>query len=198
VKVVPVKHGLEDLVGKNPPGYVRGVGLHMSEIYNDLYQDLEPKRYQRGTSPDMLRMEAGLALEAILEEGLKKRLCGERPGEFTDEDTGIIFSPDLVVFNGSTRVGEMKLTWLSSREMPRTPSNNLPPKFSKYTTQMMAYCRCLDTPYARLIGFFINGSYDRKRGLAPELLAWDIEFTSRELDENWKMLINHAKRKGML
>jgi hypothetical protein len=59
----------------------------------------------------------------------------------------------------------------------------------------MAYCRCLETSHARLIGFFVNGTY---RPMAPELLAWDIEFSKRELDENWSLLMNHAKHKGML
>ena len=173
----------------------------MSTIYNDLYQDLEPKRYVRGSVPDPLRLEAGLALEAILEEGLKRRLAGERPDEFVS-DEGIIFSPDLIIFNHETRVGEMKLTWLSSKEVPREPANNLPPKFDKWVCQMMAYCRCLDTPHARLIAFFVNGDYRSRKTKGsvggPELLAWDLTFSSRELNENWSGLMNHAQHKYLL
>lgn len=190
--VTPVKVDLE--LNLPAPGYVRSEGLHMSQIYNDLYQDLEPKRYVRGSLPDPLRMEAGLALEEMLEEGLKRRLRGERPSEFVS-DEGIICSPDLIIFNHVTRVGEIKLSWLSTRELPTEISNHFPPKFDKYLTQMMAYCHVVMTPYARLYFYGVNGDY---RPLKPALHAYDIEFTKRELDENWSMLINHAKYKGML
>ncbi len=202
--VTPVSHGLEDFIAQQP-GYVRGKGLHMSQLYDALYQDLEPGRYTGGT-PDPLRLEVGLSLEAVLEEGFKKRFV-ERPGEFVEPEYGIIFSPDLIIFNSHVRVGEMKLTWLSTREVPREPSNSFPVKFAKYVTQMACYCHCLETPYARLIGFFINGDYAWiRRGSrmrqgshpGPELLAWDIQFTARELKEEWDAVINHAKHAGIL
>lgn len=195
MNIVPVKHGLEDMVGVST-GY-RSPGLHMSEIYNSLYQEFEPKRYVKGSKPDVLRMEAGLAFEDMLEQGLKQRLAGaERPGEFTTEE-GIFFTPDLIIFNGAPRcrLGEIKLTWMSSKEVPREATNGFPPKFSKYFCQMMAYCYHLELSESRLLCFFVNGDYRPPR---PELLAWDIGFTKRELEENWKMLHNHAQHKRML
>lgn len=175
---------------------VRSPGLHLSAIYNDLFQDLEPKRFTRGTLPDPLRLEAGLSMELMLEEGIKRRLSADRPGEFFTEE-GIAFSPDLLINNGVLRLGEIKLTWLSSRDVPRESGINvLPPKFDKYLVQMKGYCHALGTPYARLYVFFVNGDYTHP--YSPELLSWDIEFTERELQENWEMLINHAKQKRML
>lgn len=182
-------------MGKSPG--VRTPGLHMSSIYNDLFQDLEPTRYLRGTAPDPLRLEAGLAFESFLEDAIKARLTNSgsgRPDEMIS-DEGILYNPDLILFNGSTRLGEIKLTWLSSGDVPRESANAFPPKFDKYFVQMKSYCRCLHTPYARLIAFFVNGTY---KPPMPELLAWDIEFTKRELDENWTMMMSHAKFKGML
>ena len=190
MKIVPIPHNLELGVSTLP----RSPGLHMSQIYGDLYQDLEPKRFVRGGTPDINKMEAGLGLESVLEEGLKGRLA-ERPGEFVT-DEGIIYSPDLIIFNDVTRLGEIKLTWLSCREVPREPGNSLPQKMDKWLTQMKAYCYHLQTPYARLYAFFVNGTY--KHPYTPELLAWDIEFSTQELKENWQMLMNHARHKGML
>lgn len=199
MKIIPVSHGLEDLIGKSGP---RSGGLHMSTIYNDLYQDLEPKRYKRGTIPDPLRLEAGLAWEAILETALRERfLKGERPPELVHEepgcDTPILYNPDLIIFNGKIRVGEIKLTWLSSGKVPREPANCFPPKFDKYICQMMSYGHCLDTNLGRLIAFFVNGPWNWA-SMGPELLAWDLEFTKQEMDENWRMMMSHARLKGML
>ena len=190
MKVIPVSHGLDDIIGVSL-GH-RAPGLHMSQIYGDLFQDLEPKRFVRDAPMDMLRVEAGLALESVLEKGLRDRWCAERPPEqFTTE--GIAFNPDMIVFTDKTRLGEIKLTWMSSKDMPREPSNNFPPKFNKYLCQMKAYGYHLELAHARLLTYFVNGM-----GRAPELLAWDIEFTARELKDNWQMLLNHARSKRML
>lgn len=172
---------------------VRSPGLHMSAIYNDLFQDLEPKRFTRGSVPDRNRMGLGLALETVLEEGLKKRMF--RPEEYlTDE--GIAFSPDGLLFeNGETILAELKLTWMSSREVPRLKNGSFPPKFDKYFVQIMAYCYHLELTRARLYVLFVNGI---SKPPTPELLAWDLLFTQRELDENWQRLLAHARYKGML
>lgn len=205
MRITPVAHGLEDLIGKSPAA--RGSGLHMSDLYNSLYQTLEPKRYRKGTDPDPLILEAGLAFESFLEDALRARLLpGERPPEFTHHEPGIetpiLFNPDLILFNGHTRLGEIKLTWASCSTVPREEAFDFPPKFSKYFCQMMAYCHCLETPYARLLAYFVNGDYkwmrDKNAKITPQLLAWDVEFTAREIEENWQMLISWARKQRML
>lgn len=182
----------------------------MSHIYNDLYQHLEPKRYDPSTPLDPNRLEAGLAFEQFLEDALKKRLTREsgRPEELEyvipGVSTPILFNPDLLIYNGVMRTGEIKLTWLSCSEMPTTTSTGVPPKFDKYMTQIMSYCHMLETPYARLIAYFVNGGYEflkketRGKPPTPQLLAWDLQFTSRELHENWMTMINWARHRKML
>jgi len=192
---------------QHAPGAVRGVGLHMSDIYGALYKELEPKRYDRLQTGTLAESEnkagfmgIGMAFEDMLEKALRDRLTegSGRPDELTESEYGIIYNPDLVIFNGSTRVGEIKLTWMSSKGFPREQANGFPPKADKYLTQMMAYCRCLETPYARLYACFVNGSGSFKDQFGPSLMAWDITFTSRELEENWRTLISYAKQKRML
>ena len=173
---------------------IRSPGLHMSTLYNDFYQALEPGRYVRGASLDMKRIELGFSLEEMLEEGLKRRMAS-RPGEFRTKE-GIAFSPDLLIFNGGVRLGEIKLTWMSSRAVPREAGvTTFPRKFDKWFTQMQAYCKHLETSSARLYAFFVNGDY---RTMTPELLAWDIEFTPDELRTTWAQLLNYGRQKGLL
>lgn len=173
---------------------VRSPGLHVSTLYNDLYQDLEPGRYGWGAPLDMRRIELGFSLEEMLEEGLKRRMAS-RPGEFRTKE-GIAFSPDLLIFNGGVRLGEIKLSWKSSREVPRVAgTRHFPPKFDKWFTQMQAYCHHLETPLARLYGFFVNGDYST---MTPEFLAWDIEFTPDELRTTWTQLLNYGRSRKLL
>lgn len=193
----------------------RSPGLHMSDIYNDYFQLSEPKRYDKSKPMDMVRVEAGLVFEEMLEDGLQARfglmLGGERPGEFTTVE-GIHYTPDLILFDGrGTVLGEIKLTWLSARECPispcmekRTgiPSNwdghsdvAFPRKFDKYFVQMMSYCYHLRTSHARLLVYFVNGNY---RPPAPALLSWDFTFSKIELVENWRMMMNHARTRKLI
>lgn len=91
-------------------------------------------------------------------------------------------------------VGEFKCSSMSCRGLPTTPAESFPPKFNKWMTQMLAYCHNLETPYARLYSLFINGDY---RHTGPQLLCWSFTFTARELQDNWRMLMNHAKHAGI-
>lgn len=192
MKITPIENDIEMGVSTLP----RSPGLHLSSIYGSLFEELEPQRFKQDGPPPPLKLEAGLTFEMLLEEGLARRMAGsERPGEFTTPE-GVIYSPDLLLFNGVMRLGEIKLTWMSSREMPTEVATTLPPKFEKWLVQMRAYCYHLQTCHARLYAFFVNGNYQRP--FEPDLRAWDIEFSPRELADNWRMLLTHAKQKGML
>ena len=215
MRIDPIEH---DLVLSAPTeGYVRTSGLHLSDIYNDLYKSLNPARYDKRDKDGQplpfssLHAEIGTAFEEVLEPAIRARIVGaERPGEYVSQHTtecasagtfvtpgdpvchcgaGVIFTPDHFLFNGLFRVGELKLTWMSCR-YPLTDK-----RFAKWLTQIRAYCYHLQTRYARLYVLFINGDYS---SYSPLLKAWDIEFTDKELLEEWRMLLHHARRKGMV
>ncbi len=208
--VTPIPFDLD--LAQSAPGYVRTPGLHMSDLYNGLYAELEPKRYGKGSrsiepGAKAAYMGCGLALEEALEQALASRLTGDgRPGELLDAEYGIIFSPDLVFWledmpDGDVRVAEIKLTWQSSRGYPKEEATGFPPKANKYITQLACYTRAIGTLYARLYGVFVNGTWrheDTKWGFKPQPLAWDIVFTKREQDEEWNAVIAYGKRKGLL
>lgn len=215
MQISPIEHGL--ILAAPTEGYVRTPGLHMSEIYGSLYKGLDPKRYDKRDAAgnplpfDTLRMEVGTAFEEALEPALRARIItAERPGEYATQHprdcryhripvrpgdppcpcgAGVIFTPDHFLFNGVFRLGEFKLTWMSIRKGLKDR------RFDKWFCQMKAYCYHLGTPYARLYVLFINGDYTDH---SPQLLAWDIEFSQKELTEEWSILLRHARTKGML
>ena len=171
---------------------VRTPGLHVSDIYNSLYKEMDPKRYGGEFNNDLC-LAMGTAWEKHFEWLLiKNGLTISRPEAFLTEG-GIGFSPDLIISNGVSRCGEIKLTWMTDVEDIRDP------KFDKYLTQVKAYCYHLETPYGRIYATHINGAEKDHYGKPnPVLKAYDLEFTPRELRENWEMLLNYAKRKRML
>src|SRR5665213_2058861 len=127
MKWTQVSHGLTEVLAKSTAP--RSPGLHVSEIYNRFYQKLEPKRYQANSVPNPVKLAMGLAWESHLERCfLASGLQVERPPEFTTRE-GIAFSPDLLMVNGHDRIGEIKLTWMSSRASIDDP------KFGKWLTQ---------------------------------------------------------------
>lgn len=191
--VTEFPHGLT--LAAPSPGYVRSPGLHASDIYGAFYKSIDPKRYDKRddegnpTPFDLTKMEMGVSFEEVLEPALAQRLLGDRPGEFTSPE-GIIYSPDyLFDINGEVVLGEFKLTWYSSRDMPYSE------KAAKWITQVKLYCYWLQITKARLYVLFVNGGY---KPPSPELLAWNLTFTELELERNWLMLRRFAVRTGLL
>lgn len=170
--VTPVPHGLDLLKSE----LVRSPGLHASQIYGELFQALEPERF-KGTidtvNPVLLAL--GTAWEAHLEKLLLLNgIHAERPEEFVSPE-GIAFSPDLIIFNGVTRLGEIKYTSMSARDMPIAICHTLPPKLDKYLcvapevtllTSDLRYIRADEVyPGLSVLGFdeFPNGGFKSKR-----------------------------------
>ena len=190
MKIVPVPHNL-DLLASD---LVRSPGLHMSQIYGSLFERLEPKRYTPGGAINSLMAAVGTAWEKHLEYLMGKAgIQVFRPGELVTP-AGIVYSPDGLLDN-QTRLAEYKVAWwMSSADMPRTSTtSSFPPKLNKYVCQMQSYAHNLELGAARLYVLFVQG-----RGKDPELLVYDIEFTARELKDNWDAMMNHARHQRLL
>lgn len=196
--VRPFEHGL-DLA---PADLSRSRGVHMSDLYTDLYQDLEPERYVRGSEPEPALLAIGIALERYTEQLLLRAGIGaQRPPEFrTPDQYGIAFSPDLLIANGRMKGGEIKATFMSVREWPTERTNALPPKADKYVTQMKAYGHNLEIPEWILFGWFLKGKWEKGREETPLAVfrAFELTFTAQEMHEEYQMLVNHGLDKGIL
>lgn len=194
--VTPVfDHGIDFLASD----LVRSPGLHASSIYGDLYKALEPKRYDlkdKAGEPLPLNpvlMALGTAWEKHFEFLLVKAGYNVlRPEEFmSPPPDNVAFSPDLLQFNGVTRVWEIKFTSMSVKGLPTEETNSLPPKFDKYQTQMMLYAFWLGLHHGTLAVVLNHEPWN------PQFRMLNIEWTDRELTENYQMLMSHARHKRM-
>ena len=157
--------------------------LHLSDIYSDLEQTLFPKT-SKADMTNQLWAEMGFLWECLLSKVFAEH-CTERPGEV--ELDGVIGSPDG--FDQTTGIlDEYKATWKSI-------NNAHPSKVWKWMTQVKGYCKMLGVNTVRFHVFYVMGDY---RGSGPLYRAYLFSFTDQEIEENWSMLINHAKAKGWL
>lgn len=178
--------------------HVRSAGLHLSDIYQSLENDLDSsqRNNKAGISLDMLETyrAGGFVWERAFSRAMADGLASEkweRPGEWVLD--GIIGSPDLI----STEywmIGETKFTWKSSRRLEEFLETGTGPLWV-WGVQMKGYCYMVSTDHARLFSYFVNGNYKSQQ---PEWYVYDFEFTMRELRDNWDMLKNHARSKKWL
>lgn len=175
-------------------GEVRSPGLHLSPLIKELDEAAHgEKRYPE---TDELTRQAyfsvGFMWEQILSTVLSatalRKAAGQlvRPGEVTLD--GIAMSPDAIDLTDYV-LEEYKATWLSCKH----PIDGT--KFWHWMVQIKAYCKALGTRTARLRVFYVAGDW---RGSGPQVRGWTLEFTERELEENWAMITNHARLKGYI
>ena len=212
--VCPVDISPADLIlrhDQNAP-HERTRGLHLSDIYKSICVEMDRKRFDPDKPMDMVRIETGTAFEQVLEIGLVARHPGlVRPGEVACD--GIIGSPDglLLVELAEIlwRLLEYKATWMSSREgmgtiNPVTGEFVPHRKFWHWFVQIKGYLYMLNRVFGfgmtqvQLVVLFVNGDYSKGNGTGPQLLSWVYEFSEDDQLRNWVMLIQHARRKGML
>jgi hypothetical protein len=189
MKIKAVEHGV-DLVG---PSEGRSEGLHASDLYGAYYKKADPKRYGGTGGPNPLKLAMGLAWETYLEKRLlASGINAERPGEFVVDCDGqpMAFSPDLYIVNGTDRGGEIKLTWMSESDALDDP------KFQKWHSQMMVYGHHMQINQWRMYALFLNGNYKDRRD--PVLRAYDIEYSAREMRDEWDTMRWTGKHEGLI
>jgi hypothetical protein len=110
---------------------------------------------------------------------------------------GIFATPDAVVID-TWRLKEWKFTWKSLRRAGGDDDveyEHVRDGIWRWPVQTMAYCYLLDMTGADLEAFFVNGDYTDKR---PKVMRYSMDFTKRDLQENWSAIVNTAKTEGWL
>jgi hypothetical protein len=173
--------------------HVRTPGLHLTDI-------LYPMMEERGETPDRPDLTeedlegyraVGFLWERVLVRALTDMAVETdehviRLGEFTKD--GVIFTPDAMLIRlPEALLEEWKCTW--------TSCNRWIEDRKQWWIQIMAYCHALDLNAATVRVLYINGTW---RPPIPRTRHYRATFNKRELQENWDMLLNYARSKGMM
>ena len=168
--------------------HVRSQSVHLSAIYRDLEAQFAKQRNDLTEEELNHYRSMGFlwewTIERALAESLQDWACF-RPGEV--ELDGIVGSPDLVDFQ-LEMVVDTKATWRSARKL-----DALEKYFWPWLVQLKGYAKMLKFRKGRLLVFCVNGYYKPPR---PCIRCFNLEWTQREIDENWSMITTHARRKG--
>jgi len=176
---------VSDILSVEDKGPTRSGGVHLSSILNAVGLKMgfirTSKAGKDAAANDITRnnyFETGFTVERMLELALGDRV-GIRPGEIIYD--GIACTPDGILFSpdGSVTVVEIKCTWMSVRD---------PALIWKWMAQIMGYCYVLATHDADLHVLWINGDYKPPK---PVYAQYHIVFSTQELTENWRMVLNN-------
>ena len=160
-----------------PESVKRTEGIHVSDLIRGIEKELFKPDTVYGNE---LFAQLGFIWERALEIAWRD-LLGVRPDEIIVD--GVIGSPDGVVINDKVVLNEYKCTWKSTR-------HSLEDNW-RYMTQVKAYCYMIKTVHAEMYLFYVNGDYKQS---GPKFKHFELKFTEKELDDNWKMLLNYKDK----
>jgi len=183
-------------------GADRKAGLHLSDITKRMIFERD-KTLNPDTPIDSMVLERGFTWETILERSLSAR--HERPGfrpEQMQED-GIWLSPDWV--NPDQR-GVQHEEWKATK---KTTKHTFESKHWHWLPAAQAYLRALlkrglaRDLVTRFRVWHINGdySYDSKTSdwlLLNDYWTIDVQFDKRELEDNWRGILQAGRKYGLL
>lgn len=102
---------------------------------------------------------------------------------------GIFFTVDGINVPRK-RVAEFKFTWVSSS---RTGVDHMDGIW-KWPAQNMAYCWGTEYLGGELKAVFVVGDYKQSTYEPfPEAFEFDLDYSQRELDDHWSLLVNNAR-----
>lgn len=157
--------------------------IHLSDIAKFIEYKMGYGKPIKAVNWDLtLAAEVGFLWEDVLSFAYAERYA-TRIGEI--EKDGVICSPDGVNAYAPYAITAMineeyKATWKSLRN---------PPEDNWYwMCQFKSYAYALNVGETLLRVLYINGDY---KGSGPVYRVFRIQFTDRELRENWQMILNH-------
>lgn len=194
--ILLIRDGMPDLL----PMLHRSPGVHISQIIH--YMCVKLGHYA-AREPGVGFNHAQLELGNAFEHAIVQRMHLAYPEQYAQlgelECDGLFGTPDLVNLEHDI-IEELKCTWMSaSRDVEED-------KFWRYWVQIQAYLYMMSKLtgtwwlVGRLHVLFVNGDYKDRNGKysasgqgGPVYRVWQQRFTVQELQENWRLLVNHAQ-----
>lgn len=182
-----------------PESHGRSAGIHVSALIRCIATDqgiLKPEWAEDVSLSDVreitdptavLRISIGLAWEAHYIPLIGTIV--DHPGEMQVDGIYMTHdgeSVDTVCTASANRgkvaliVDEVKATYKSTKTVGNMESQWM------WMMQCKAYCKGLNTRFARMHVLFICGDYTYP--IKPLLKCWQIEFTKEEIDTSWELL----------
>jgi len=179
--------------GLGDSGVYRPDGLHLTDIIQSLLVEAGILSTDPVFNDREATFEMGFLWEEVLERMWRLRRMGVPPKVRCVEKDGILCSPDGFDFRGRDEpLHEYKLTWKSRRNFEIERQH-------KYLLQIKSYCWVLGVRQCILHVLFVNGDYSFEKGKGgPKTRTFQLDFTKRELWENWRTIKRHAREKGWL
>ena len=184
------------------PDVPRGKGVHASGIIRNIaiemgiLKDVEEfnlhDRVDNFDELAIIRMSIGLAWETYY---INYVLCHDgvvkHPGEMTLD--GVHMTPDgesvdKIKGKSVLVIHEVKATYKSTRTVGDASKEWM------YLTQLKCYCKAAKTRFGKLHILFLCGDY--KFPIRPVARAWNIEFTQKELDDNWSLMTDYRDQRS--
>lgn len=181
--------------GTHASGIIRNIAMEMGILKMATAEEVNLNDIREITDPiAILRMSIGLAWEEhYIKNVLHAHGVVKHPGEITLD--GVHMNPDgesVEVWNGSKRqvlvIHEVKATYKSTNTVGDASREWM------WLTQLKCYCKGAKTRYGKLHALFLCGDY--KFPIRPVLKVWGIEFTQKELNDNWALMTAYRDQRG--
>jgi hypothetical protein len=159
-------------------------GCHLSQIVQEIAGRMEPGRYSDGPV-DPAVVLVGFLWEDVLSSTLATQMGWQQREAEVD---GVEMTLDG--FDRKTKsVLEAKATKISSRH--KIDAKN----FWLWRIRTQGYCRAFDVNKAKIVVLHINGGYEGAGGRfgTTTIKGWELKWTARELEENWRMVMRVKK-----
>ncbi len=173
-------------------GAGRSVGLHLGDIIKAYARATgQDKHWGNGSNDPRMNFEKGFIWEDVFSEIWGRRMADRGRNEAgclvqpEYEVDGIYLTPDLVDLDTDT-LDEYKCTTRSMNKF-----DALETFFDLWLVQIKAYLYAIGIVRCRLIVMFLCGDY---KPPFPTPRAKLLTFTQRELDDNWSMVMNFARK----
>lgn len=171
--------------------------IHLTDVIKYI-QYLMGTGYKSGggtwQASQALTMDVGFLWERTLEMAYADRMA-ERIGEVARD--GIIGSPDGVGFDKNIYNIKDDLIWTGTEELileeykaTWKSSKNPPTDNWYYMTQIKSYLKMVKLKVCVMHIVYLMGNY---KGSGPQYRICRVEFEQAEIDDNWKMILDHAR-----